>query len=170
MHRFQVLLAIVSLGLVVSVGHALADGPSAGFSGEKVAQVSFIDRALNLIQLSDGMELRAPDQRMLTTLVVGEWVKVDFVSDGERVMLNSITPAQPDEMPAAAGGNANRSGVIALPVVATAARTSDVAVYLARLGRRDRRTAARRERAPDQGARWRLVADRLPTDREVTHR
>jgi hypothetical protein len=57
-----------------------------------------------------------------------------------------------------------------VPVVATAARTSDVAVYLARLGRGDRRTTARRERAPDQGARWRLVADRLPTDREVTHR
>lgn len=108
MHRFQVLLAIVSLGLVVSVGHALADGPGAGFSGEKVAQVSFIDLALNLIQLSDGMELRAPDQRMLTNLVVGEWVKVDFVSDGERVMLNSIAPAPPDEIPAATGGNANR--------------------------------------------------------------
>jgi hypothetical protein len=114
MYRFQVLLAIVSLGLVVSVGHALADGPGAGFSGVKVAQVSFIDRALNLIQLSDGMELRAPDQRMLANLAIGEWVKVDFVSDGERVMLNSIAPAGPDEIPFSApapmavGGNPNR--------------------------------------------------------------
>lgn len=114
MRRFQVLLAVISLGLVVSIGHALADGPGAGFSGMKVAQVSFIDRALNLIQLSDGMELRAPDQRMLTDLAIGEWVKVDFVSDGERVMLNSIAPAQLDEIPGSApapatvGGNPSR--------------------------------------------------------------
>ena len=46
MRRFQVLMAVMSLGLVVSVGHALADGPGAGYSGEKVAKISFIDRAL----------------------------------------------------------------------------------------------------------------------------
>jgi len=110
MRRFQVLLAVVSLGLVVSVGHALADGPGAGFSGVKVAQVSFVDRALNLVQLSDGMELRAPDQRMLTNLTIGEWVKVDFVSDGDRVMLNSVAPARPDEIPARATVPATAGG------------------------------------------------------------
>ncbi len=99
MHRFHVLMAVMSLSLVVSVGHALADGPSGGYGGAKVAQVSFIDRALNLIQLSDGMELRAPDQRMLANLRIGEWVKVDFVSDGDHVMINSIAPAQADEIP-----------------------------------------------------------------------
>src|SRR4030095_13461208 len=102
MRRFQVLMAVISLGLVVSVDHAMADGPGAGYGGMKVAQISFIDRALNLIQLSDGMELRAPDQRMLANLKIGEWVKVDFVSDGSRVMLNSIEPAGPDEVPGAA--------------------------------------------------------------------
>jgi len=110
MRRFQILLAVVSLGLVVSVGHALADGPSAGFSGVKVAQVSFVDRALNLVQLSDGMELRAPDQRMLTNLTIGQWVKVDFVSDGDRVMLNSVAPARPDEIPARATVPATAGG------------------------------------------------------------
>ncbi|PYN38905.1 MAG: hypothetical protein DME01_00150 [Candidatus Rokuibacteriota bacterium] len=110
MRRFQVLLAVVSLGLVVSVGHALADGPGAGFSGVKVAQVSFVDRALNLVQLSDGMELRAPDQRMLTNLTIGQWVKVDFVSDGDRVMLNSVAPARPDEIPARATVPATAGG------------------------------------------------------------
>ncbi len=110
MRRFQILLAVVSLGLVVSVGHALADGPGAGFSGVKVAQVSFVDRALNLVQLSDGMELRAPDQRMLTNLTIGEWVKVDFVSDGDRVMLNSVAPARPDEIPARATVPATAGG------------------------------------------------------------
>src|SRR4029450_14123418 len=99
MRRFQILMLAVSLTLIAPVGHALADGPGAGFSGVKVAQVSFIDRALNLIQLSDGMELRAPDQRMLANLAIGEGVKVDFVSDGEPVMLNSIAPAGPDDIP-----------------------------------------------------------------------
>jgi hypothetical protein len=114
MRRFQVLLAVVSLALVVGAGQARADGPGAGFSGETVAQIHFIDRALNLVQLSDGMELRAPDQQMLTNLTVGEWVKVDYVSDGARAMLNSIEPARPDEIPGytppatTAGGNASR--------------------------------------------------------------
>jgi hypothetical protein len=114
MRRFQVLMAVISLGLVVSVGHAMADGPGAGYGGMKVAQISFIDRALNLIQLSDGMELRAPDQRMLANLKIGEWVKVDFVSDGSRVMLNSIEPAQADEIPgpvpSAVGGSITNHG------------------------------------------------------------
>src|SRR5207245_6364676 len=99
MHRIHVLMAVMSLSLVVSVSHAMADGPSAVHSGLKVAQVSFIDRALNLIQLSDGMELRAPDQHMLANLKIGEWVKVDFVEDGDRTLINSIEAAQADEIP-----------------------------------------------------------------------
>jgi hypothetical protein len=114
MRRFQVLMAVISLGLVVSAGHAMADGPGAGYGGMKVAQIRFIDRALNLIQLSDGMELRAPDQRMLANLKIGEWVKVDFVSDGSRIMLNSIEPAQADEIPgpvpSAVGGSITNHG------------------------------------------------------------
>jgi len=99
MLRLQVLSAVIVLVLTAQVGYALADGPSAGFGGEKVAQVSFIDRKLSLIHLSDGTELRAPDQHMLDGLAVGEWVRVDFVSDGARVVLNSIVPARPDEIP-----------------------------------------------------------------------
>ena len=99
MLRLQVMSVVILLALVAPVGYALADGPSAGFGGEKVAQVSFIDRKLNLIHLSDGTELRAPDQHMLDGLTVGEWVRVDFVSDGERIVLNNIAPARPDEIP-----------------------------------------------------------------------
>jgi len=99
MHRIHVLMAVMSLSLVVSVSHAMADGPSAVHSGLKVAQVSFIDRALNLIQLSDGMELRAPDQHMLAGLTIGEWVRVDFIADGDRAVINSIEAAQADEIP-----------------------------------------------------------------------
>jgi hypothetical protein len=112
MRRFQVLMVIVSLVLIAPVGHALADGPGAGYSGVKIAQISFIDRALNVIQLSDGMELRAPNQRMLTDLRTGEWVRVDFfAADGARAMLNSVRPARPDEISLnapASDGCANR--------------------------------------------------------------
>ena len=113
MRRFQVLMAVISFALVVSVGHALADGPGNGYGGEKIARISFIDRSLNLIQLSDGTELRAPDQRMLANLAIGEWVKVDFVSDGDRTTINFIEPAPADEIPGpvptASGGITNHS-------------------------------------------------------------
>jgi hypothetical protein len=110
MRRIQMVFAVVALALVGCAGQALADGPSAGSSGEKVAQVHFVDRALNVVQLSDGTELRAPDQHMLTNLTVGEWVKVDYVSDGERVVLNSIAPARPDEIPGYTSAPATASG------------------------------------------------------------
>jgi hypothetical protein len=100
MRKARVLMAVIALGLAVSVGHALADGPGAGYSGAKVAQIKFLDPKLNLVQLSDGMELRAPDRNMLTNLKVGEWVKVDFVADGGgRAVINEIEAAQPDEIP-----------------------------------------------------------------------
>jgi hypothetical protein len=118
MRRFQVLLTVMalvtSLGLVASAGRALATGPGAGSSGIKIAQVHFVDPKLGILQLSDGMELRAPDQRMLTNLKIGEWVKVDYVTDFDRTTLNSVVPARPDEIPAAypapatPGGSPNR--------------------------------------------------------------
>ena len=113
MRRFQILVLAVSLTLIAPVGHALADGPGAGYSGVKIAQVSFIDRALSLIQLSDGMELKAADPQMLAGLKVGEWVKVDFSSDGARNVVNSVRLARPDEVsllsPAISGDVASRS-------------------------------------------------------------
>jgi len=101
MRRLQVLLTVMAFGLLVSASHALADGPGAGSSGIKVAQVHFVDPQLRIIQLSDGMELKAPDGRMLTDFKVGEWVKVDYVTDDDRTVLNSIVPARPDEIPSA---------------------------------------------------------------------
>jgi hypothetical protein len=102
MRRFQIFMAVMLLPLVVSAGSALAFGPDAGNSGSKVARIAFIDRAQNLIQLSDGMELRAVSPQMLDNLAVGQRVKVDYSSDGDRVTLNSITPARPDEVSAVA--------------------------------------------------------------------
>ena len=100
MRRFQIFVAVMLLAVVVSAGSALAFGPDSGNSGTKVARITFIDRAQNLIQLSDGMELRTPYPKMLDNLTVGQWVKVDYSSDGDRVTLNSITPARPDEISA----------------------------------------------------------------------
>ena len=111
MRRFQIFMAIMSLVVVVSAGSALAFGPDSGNSGSKVARIAFIDRAQNLIQLSDGMELRAASPKMLDNLTVGQWVKVDYSSDGDRVTLNSIAAARPDEIsavsPATLGGPTN---------------------------------------------------------------
>jgi len=100
MRRSQIFMAVMLVAVVVSAGSALAFGPDAGNSGSKVARISFIDRAQNLIQLSDGMELRASSGQMLDNLAVGQWVKVDYSSNGDRVTLNSITPARPDEISA----------------------------------------------------------------------
>ena len=108
MRRFPILLAVMSLALIVSASYALADGPGAGYSGLKVGQITFIDRAQNLIQLTDGMELRVLDPGMLHNLKIGDWVKVDYSSDGARAVLNSVAPAAPDEIPAAARARTSR--------------------------------------------------------------
>ena len=104
MRRYRILVAFLSVALLTTVGHALANGPGAAYSGQKVAQISFIDPSLNLVQLSDGMELRALDHRMLGDLKIGEWVTVDFtVWDGQRAYLNRVAPAPPDQIPASVG-------------------------------------------------------------------
>jgi len=57
-----------------------------------VGTVRFIDRALNLIQLDDGTELRTTDARMLQNIKEGMQVLVDFTNDGTRNEINSIAP------------------------------------------------------------------------------
>ena len=53
-------------------------------------------------------ELRATDPQLLRGLSEGEWVKVDFTTDGDRVMINSVERAEPDAAsgptPTAVGG------------------------------------------------------------------
>jgi hypothetical protein len=60
------------------------------------------DHAAGVLQISDGTELKVYDPRMLTNLKIGEWVKVDYVSDGAHTVLNSSAPASADEISAAA--------------------------------------------------------------------
>ena len=92
MNRCQILVALLALSVAVSVGDAVAGGPGAEHAGVKVGRVEFIDRAVNLVQLDDGTELRTTDARLLQNITEGEWVKVDFTYDGDKNMVNSIEP------------------------------------------------------------------------------
>ena len=107
MGRYQVMLVTMALGAATSFGHAAA-GPGDDYGAREVGTVRFIDRQLNLIQLADGTELRATDPQLLRGLGEGEWVKVDFTTDGDRVMINSVERAEPDTAggatPTAIGG------------------------------------------------------------------
>ena len=95
--RYQVMLATMALGVAMSVGHAAADGPDAGYGAREVGTIRFIDRALNLIQLEDGTELRTTDARMLQNIKEGMRVQVDFTNDGGlRNEINSIAPVAAD--------------------------------------------------------------------------
>ena len=94
--RYPVLLATMALGVAMSFGHAVAGGPDSGYGAREVGTVRFIDRAANLIQLSDGTELRTTDARMLQNIKEGMRVQVDFIHGGERNELNSIAPVAAD--------------------------------------------------------------------------
>jgi hypothetical protein len=94
--RYQVMLATMALGVAMSFGHAVADGPDDGYGAREVGTVRFIDRDLNLIQLEDGTELRTTDPRMLQNIQEGMRVLVDFIHDGDRNELNSIAPVGAD--------------------------------------------------------------------------
>jgi hypothetical protein len=96
MDRQRMLTLGIALGLTLVTGAAWADGPSAGYGGEEIGSIRFLDRALNLIILSSGAEYRAPDPAMLRNLKEGEMVKVDFMNDGERSIINFIEPADTD--------------------------------------------------------------------------
>jgi hypothetical protein len=86
----------MALGVAVSVGPAMADGPDGGSAGREVGTISFIDRAANIVQLTDGTELHTMDPRMLANLKEGTLVLVDFVhTEDNRNELNSITAVAP---------------------------------------------------------------------------
>jgi len=86
------MLATMALGLLVSSGPAMAGGGDES-AGREVGTIGFIDRAANIVQLTNGTELHTTDQRMLANLQEGMRVLVDFVhTENDRNELNSITP------------------------------------------------------------------------------
>ena len=93
--RSGTLLATMALGLAVSFGPAMA-GPGDDSAGREVGTIGFIDRAANIIQLTNGTELHTFDPRMLANLKEGMRVLVDFIHTGDdRNELNSVTPVAP---------------------------------------------------------------------------
>jgi hypothetical protein len=113
MRNHRVVLTTLALGMAVWVGQAAADGPGDNYGAEKVATVRFLDRAMNLLQLDDGTELRTTDSRLLRGIREGMRVQVDFTHDGERNNLNSIAPVGADATvgatPTTVGGISNHS-------------------------------------------------------------
>jgi len=93
------LTVTLALGLTLVAGAARAGEFSYG--GEEIGTISYIDRALNLVVLTDGAEFRAPDPRMILNLQEGQRVKVDFMHDNDRSIINSIEPAGDDDSPGA---------------------------------------------------------------------
>src|SRR5919109_3053019 len=94
--RYRTLLATMTLALAVSSGPALAAGPDDASAVREVGTIGFIDRAANIVQLTNGTELHTTDPRMLVNLKDGMRVLVDFVhADDDRNELNSITPVAP---------------------------------------------------------------------------
>ncbi|HEX2440765.1 MAG TPA: hypothetical protein VHT71_20805 [Methylomirabilota bacterium] len=98
MNTPRTLTLTLALGLTLVAGAAYAAGDEGGYSGEEIGTISFIDRPLSLIILSDAVEFRAPDPAMLNNLKEGDIVKVDFTNNGERTYINSIAPATADDV------------------------------------------------------------------------
>lgn len=94
--KYRTLLATMGLALAVSAGPAMAGGPDGGWATREVGTISFVDRAANIVQLTNGTELHTTDARTLANLKPGMRVLVDFVH-GEDASneLNSITPVAP---------------------------------------------------------------------------
>jgi hypothetical protein len=104
----RTLILTTALGLTLVAGAARADGPGAAYGGEEIGTVRFVDRAQNLVELTNGDEFYAHDARMLQGVWEGELVKVDFTHDGDRATLNAIEPADENStlgpMPVTEGG------------------------------------------------------------------
>ena len=101
MGRYRMLMLTTTLGLALVASGARAQDAGSDYAGEEIGTIRFIDRALNLIQLTNGNEFRATDPRMLGNLHEGELVKVDFTHDNDRLIINSIEPADVDSSPGA---------------------------------------------------------------------
>jgi len=110
-HGIKMLLAVMALSAAVPAGRAVA-GQGNTSAAEKVGQIRFIDRALNLFVLDDGTEFRTMDARMLDNLKEGEWVEVDYSSGtSDRNVVNFVEPATRDTVEGVAAGSGDSHGV-----------------------------------------------------------
>jgi hypothetical protein len=93
MSRQATVTLTLAFGLALVAGAARADGPGAGYGGEEIGTIRFLDRSQSLVVLTDGNQFYATDPRMLKDLAEGERVKVDFTHDNDRSIINFIVPA-----------------------------------------------------------------------------
>ncbi|PYM96360.1 MAG: hypothetical protein DME04_02140 [Candidatus Rokuibacteriota bacterium] len=96
MRRSRLVLGTMALTVAVWVGPAGAAGPGDSYGAQVVGTVRFLDRAMNLLQLADGTELRTTDSRLLRNIREGMRVKVDFTHAADLNELNSIEPVGAD--------------------------------------------------------------------------
>ena len=105
MSRQATVALTLALGLALVTGVARADGPGAGYGGEEVGTIRFLDRAQNLVVLTGGDQFYATDPRMLRNLKEGDLVKVDFTHDNDRSIINFIEPATRESTDGAVPGS-----------------------------------------------------------------
>ena len=108
MEKYRAVALTLMLGLALVAGPALA-GPGTQYAGVEIGEIRYIDRTQNLVELSDGMQFYATNQRMLDGLREGDTVKVDFSFNGDRAYLNSIAPPTADDN--ASSGVSTQGGV-----------------------------------------------------------
>jgi Protein of unknown function (DUF1344) len=81
----------MATGLVLMVGTAWADGPSAAYSGEVEGTVRDVDRAQQVIVLDDGTQLAVASPEQLDNVEPGRDVHVGYVEDYGRKTIEWIT-------------------------------------------------------------------------------
>jgi hypothetical protein len=85
MRNHRVVLTTLALGMAVWVGQAAADGPGDTYGAQKLGTVRFLDRAMNLLQLDDGTELRTTDSRLLRNLREVDFNSIEAIGAGATV-------------------------------------------------------------------------------------
>ncbi len=98
--------AVASVAIVASiVGGVRADVPEPGYRGHAIGTIRSIDRADNVVTMTDGLRLRAPDAHVLEDLREGDLVKVDFAHESGGWVIRTIEGALADTEPADSGGD-----------------------------------------------------------------
>lgn len=86
------------------VGVVRADVPEPEYRGHAIGTIRSIDRADNVVTMTDGLRLRAPDAHVLEDLREGDLVKVDFAHERGGWVIRTIEGALADSEPADSGG------------------------------------------------------------------
>src|SRR5262249_17553399 len=100
------LIVATTAGVVLLIGVAVAGAgaPAPDYRGHAIGTIRSIDRADNVVTMSDGLRLRAGDGQMLDDLREGDLVKVDFAHERGGWVIRAIEGAYAEGDPAGKGG------------------------------------------------------------------